>query len=184
MAIEAGVDKVISKNLILHFIPINFENGEFHRPQFGVDYHRSKYYVSAITNLQDFTVQIGSSPTNRSVIKSIKFGFDGNSLVVSPVYEREVTPRLRMFIQAQIKGEKVGDNSVNAAFGIAYGYRLKLLDELKLEIASFVGTPHSNLQISILTPKFQASIPIFSRADLLTFELYKLGVFVGVYLSF
>lgn len=68
--------------------------------------------------------------------------------------------------------------------GFAYGYRLKLLDELKLELASFIGSQHSNFQVSILTPKFKANIPIFSGADILTFELYKMGAFVGVYLSF
>ncbi len=42
----------------------------------------------------------------------------------------------------------------------------------------------SNFQISIITPKFKATIPIFTRSDMLTFEIYKLGAFIGVYLSF
>jgi len=35
-----------------------------------------------------------------------------------------------------------------------------------------------------VTPKFKATIPIFSKSDILTFELYKLGTFIGIYLSY
>lgn len=68
--------------------------------------------------------------------------------------------------------------------GFAYGYKLKILDELKLELISYISPSQSNFQISILTPKFKASIPIFSMSNMLTFEMYKLGAFVGIYLSF
>ena len=57
-----------------------------HRPQIGADFHRDNYYVSGVTNLKDFTVQIGSSPSQKNVVKSVKFGFDGDSFVISPVY--------------------------------------------------------------------------------------------------
>lgn len=58
------------------------------------------------------------------------------------------------------------------------------MEELKLELASYISPSQSNFQISIITPKFKAVIPIFSRADMLTFEIYKIGAFVGIYLSF
>lgn len=71
---------------MLHFIPINMENGEMHPMQVGADFHRDNYYISAITDLQNFNFQIGSTPANKKVTKSIKFGFDGESVVISPSY--------------------------------------------------------------------------------------------------
>jgi hypothetical protein len=68
--------------------------------------------------------------------------------------------------------------------GLAYGYKLKLMDELKLELVSYINPSQSNFQISIITPKFKTTIPIFSRSDMIRYEIFKLGAFVGIYLSF
>lgn len=104
--------------------------------QVGADFHSDGYTISGVTNFNDFTVQIGSSPMNKIVTKYIKFGFDGDAFMVAPYYERELSSRVRAFVQLHIKGEKVPPlepNSSNVVtlpigFGFAYGYKLKILD--------------------------------------------------------
>lgn len=54
--------------------------------QVGADFHRDNYYISTMTDLKNFNFQIGSSPSNKQVTKSIKLGFDGDSVVISPIY--------------------------------------------------------------------------------------------------
>lgn len=85
-SIEAGVQKTINNHLVLHFIPINFENGVMGSPHIGADFHRDNYYVSGVTDFKDINVQIGSSPLNKTVSKSLKIGFDGSSLMLGPSY--------------------------------------------------------------------------------------------------
>lgn len=189
LAIQAGVDKNINNNLVLHFIPVNFVNGELGGMQVGADFQRDSFYISSITDLRDFTVQIGSNPANKQVSKSIKMAFNGEEFMFYPSYEREVTSRLRMFFQLHLKGDQpefTGQNqtSVKLSMGLAYGYKLKLMDELKLELVSYINPSQSNFQISIITPKFKTTIPIFSRSDMIRYEIFKLGAFVGIYLSF
>lgn len=69
------------------------------------------------------------------------------------------------------------------SFGANYGYRIKLMEEMKLELSSSIGT-HSNFQVSIMTPKYKVAIPIFAKAESLDFEMRKWAVFVAVYLLF
>ena len=64
------------------------QNGVFSGPQVGADFHRDNYYVSGMTDFTDFSVQIGSTPLNKIVSKSIKFGFDGDAFMIAPSYER------------------------------------------------------------------------------------------------
>lgn len=93
-----------------------------------------------------------------------------------------------MFVQFHCKGQQevTEPNHITAriSLGIAYGYKLKLMEELKLELVSYLNPSQSNFQIGIITPKFRTTIPIFSRGDMIRFQLFKLGAFVGVYLGF
>lgn len=71
---------------MLHFVPINFTNGVLGRPQFGADINRNNYYISGVTDMSQFNLQIGSSPINKNSVYMIKFGMDENGLAVSPVF--------------------------------------------------------------------------------------------------
>ncbi len=117
---------------MLHFIPINMENGELQGMQLGADFHRDNYFISGITDFQNFNFQVASNPTNKQVTKSVKFGFDGESVSLAPLYEREITDRLRIFVQIQVKAQKGGANATSVSGGFMYGYRLKIFEELKL----------------------------------------------------
>lgn len=121
-----GVDKIISNDLVLHFVPINIENGELGAPQVGVDFHRDNVYLSGVTDFSNFTVQLSTTPPNKSVMKMIKFGFDDHAFVISPVYERDLTNRLRIFAHFQFRGEKSSPTSTNLSLGLVYGYKLKI----------------------------------------------------------
>ena len=50
-SIEGGIDKVINSNFVLHFNPLHLDDGTFGPPQFGADYHRGKFYASAVTDI-------------------------------------------------------------------------------------------------------------------------------------
>lgn len=77
VGIQAGFDRVINNNLVLHFVPINFQNGVLGNPQIGADFHRDNYYISSVTDFNDFTFQVGTSPMIKNYSKSIKIAFDG-----------------------------------------------------------------------------------------------------------
>lgn len=74
-----------------------------------------------------------------------------------------------------------GSNTISPS--LQYGYRIKLLEELKVELSSYIGSPNSYLQISLITPKFRAGIPILAKAEMLRLEIFKLSVFVTFYLG-
>lgn len=56
--VDAGVDKIINNNLVFHFIPLNFDNGQLGSPQVGADFHRDNVSISGITDFNSFTIQL------------------------------------------------------------------------------------------------------------------------------
>lgn len=165
LSVVAGVDQTINNNLILHFVPINFDDGVLNAAQIGADYHQNNYYMSGITDMSNATFLLGSSPLNKSASSVIKFSFDNEGFVITPMLERDLNPKVRVFLHIHFRL----DGNGNVAPNLQYGYKLKLMEELKLELSSFIGFPNTYLQIGILTPKFKAHIPILARTDVLTF---------------
>ena len=54
---------------------------------------------------------------------------------------------------------------------------------MKLELSSFISV-QSHFQISVITPKYKVTIPIFTKSDVLDYELKKIAVFLATYLIF
>lgn len=185
LGIEAGIDKVISNNLVLHFSPIQFENGGFGAPQVGADYHNGSFYTSAVTDFDHLTMQFGVAPPNNSSNKMIKISFDSSTVSFSPVFERDIGSKLRVFVHLQTQAQVVSPTETNIGFGLMYGYRLKVMDEMKLELSSFIG-PQNNFQVSLTTPNFKVSFPLMANnnTEFYAFEMRKLIAFASVYALF
>ena len=66
-------------------------------------------------------------------------------------------PNLRFFIQPTT-AFGFADGSVNIQQSLAYGYKLILTDELKLEVTSSIGYPNY-FQLALINNKFRAVIP-------------------------
>ena len=68
-----------------------------------------------------------------------------------------------------------------------YGYRLTLSKNvvLMVELGSYIDfVQNSRLQLRIITQAYTAEFPILTRANMIEFELVKLGVFLGTYLVY
>lgn len=71
------------------------------------------------------------------------------------MFEKDLNENIRVFIHMHFR---MDSNSVTP--NLQYGYKLKLMEEFKLELSSFIGSK-SYFQFAISTPKFKASLPIF-----------------------
>ena len=115
--------------------------------------------------------------------KSIKFGFDRDgSVKVGPTYEKKLSKNVTLFAQLLATPQK--DSLSLTAF---YGYRLTLSKSLGLiaEFGSYLDfVQNSRLQVRIITQAYTAEFPILTKANMIEFELVKMGVFLGTYLLY
>lgn len=75
-------------------------------------------------------------------------------------------------------------SNINISQALVYGYKLQLIDDLKIELTSSIGYPNY-FQIGIINSKFRASIPFAtSEGSTTNFELFKVSCMVLAYLSY
>ena len=70
---------------------------------------------------------MGVTPPNKETNKMIKFSFEPGGFFVSPVYEKDLNSRIRVFTHVIFRGEESGSNQTTLNFGVLYGYRLKIM---------------------------------------------------------
>lgn len=97
--------------------------------------------------------------------------------------EKQIAKNVRIFAQAQVHS-KYQNGEIQAGVFVLYGYRLSIINELKLQLASYIGGGNSRLSINLITPKFRASFPILSHGDYVVLEAYKVSLFVSIYLIY
>ena len=84
--------------------------------------------MSAITDFNNYTLQIGSSPAIKEVSKMIKIGFEDSNFLISPQYERQVTENIKIFTQLQLRTQMVDKSLTDINYAITYGYKIKLAE--------------------------------------------------------
>ena len=91
--------------------------------------------------------------------KSLRLYVEPGSLGVVPKIEWVLNNNLRMFVQPTIGlGLSGQEGNLNLQTSLAYGYKLLLLDDLKLEFTSSIGYPNY-FQIGLINSKFRVAVP-------------------------
>ena len=120
---------------------------------------------------------------NKKKQKSIKFGFERDGTVkIGPTYEKKISKNLVIFGQLLASPQK--DSLSLTAF---YGYRLTLSKSMGLfiELGSYIDfVQNSRLQVRVITQAYTAEFPILTKANMIEFELVKMGIFLGTYVFY
>ena len=172
---------MFNNNLVVHANLLQYENFQLGNPQIGADFNRGNLATSFVTDFDNLTIQFGTSPHNKKVSKMIKMAFSGDNLSLSPCYERDITKNLRIFFQVDVIAGSVAQNQTELRLGGRYGYRLKIMEEMKIELSSNMGNNQNFFQITLISSKFRASFPILTSSDAVSFETKKLIIFVAFF---
>ena len=93
---------------------------------------------------------------------------------------------LKLFVQPTLVFALSGgqETNINIQTSLAYGFKLLISDDLKLELTSSMGYPNY-FQLAIINSKFRVAVPFAtSEGSAAQFELYKVTAMVVTYLSF
>lgn len=176
-----GVNRVLENNLVLNFTPITISNWKFGAPRFSVEKSLQDYQVSAAFDLSGGVNIEYSDSTSKRIGKSLKLYMENGSLGLIPKVEIQMTDFLRFFAQISAGIESHGKEGINIRPSLTYGYKLKITEELKLELSSSIGVSNY-LQVSFISNKFRVGIPLITaEVDLAKFELMKVMTMVLIY---
>ena len=153
------IDRICENNLHLKFTPIIMNNFNIGLPRFSVEKTYGNYQFTASTDIASSSFEF-SEYNEKKFNKNLRVMLEQGSIGLIPKVEWQVAHNLRFFVQLTSSfsfGGKEG-SSINISQAIAYGYKLQLAEDLKLELTSSFGYPNY-FQIGIINSKFRASIP-------------------------
>ena len=103
-----------------------------------------------------------------------------------PKVEWQLNNHLKLFVQPTVVlGLNGGqDINLNLQTSLAYGYKLIINEDLKLQLTSSIGYPNY-FQVSIINSKFRAAIPFAtSQGSPAQFQLIKVTTMLLTYIAF
>jgi hypothetical protein len=177
-SLGVGVTRVCENNLTVTFTPLSVTNWNLNAPKISVEKSLQDYQIST-TIEGNGSISLDYSDSNQKRVgKSIKLFMEKGSMGIIPRLELQVSESFRLFGQISAAIESQGSEGINLRPSLTYGYRLVVSEDLKVELASCIGSPNY-LQLSFLSSKFRVGIPLITaEVDLVQFELMKVAAMI------